>query len=198
MDFMGNLPSHYCRKVLYLKESTCQFRRTVKETTAYISLGANLGEPEAAIREALSRLDGAGGVRVERASSFYAASPVGPRDQPDFVNAAARLRTTLNAASLLDVCQSFERAAGRTAGARWGPRILDVDIVFFGSHTIDTARLVIPHPRWRERLFVLLPLLELDPMVSDPSGRRVADIIEEGREAGIFTGQRVEKLSTRR
>lgn len=129
---------------------------------AYIGLGANLGEREAQIRAGLAALGRVPGVRVLDVSSLRETAPVGGPPQPPYLNGVARLETALSAPALLGVCQQLERDAGRVAGGpRNGPRPLDLDLLLYGDERIDTADLIVPHPRLHERPFVLEPLREL-------------------------------------
>jgi 2-amino-4-hydroxy-6-hydroxymethyldihydropteridine diphosphokinase len=145
---------------------------------AYVGLGANLGEREPTLREALARLDAVDGVRVVAVSSFRETEPVGLLDQPRFLNAAAELETTLAPRALLDALLAVERVLGRdrSVEARWGPRTIDLDLLLYGDEEIDEAGLTVPHPRLGERRFVIEPLLELDPELSLPDGRRLRDL----------------------
>ncbi|HEX5470071.1 MAG TPA: 2-amino-4-hydroxy-6-hydroxymethyldihydropteridine diphosphokinase [Gaiellaceae bacterium] len=147
-------------------------------SVAYIGLGANLGEREATLREALARLGDTDGIRVVAVSSFRETDPVGLLEQPRFLNAAAALETTLSARALLDTLLAVERALGRdrASEARWGPRTIDLDLLLYGDEEIDEAGLTVPHPRLPERRFVLEPLLELDPELTLPDGRRLRDL----------------------
>jgi 2-amino-4-hydroxy-6-hydroxymethyldihydropteridine diphosphokinase len=140
---------------------------------AFIGLGSNLGDREATLREALRRLDAVEGIAVVAVSSFRETDPVGKVDQPRFVNAAAKLETSLAPRELLDRLLEAERALGRdrTKEERWGPRTLDLDLLLYEDVTIDEPGLEVPHPRLAERAFVLEPLLELDPDLRLPDGR---------------------------
>jgi 2-amino-4-hydroxy-6-hydroxymethyldihydropteridine diphosphokinase len=135
-----------------------------------IGLGANLGDAEATLREAVAALPG-----VVAVSSLWATAPVGGPAQPDFLNAAARLEVELDPPALLAVLQAIERDAGRVRGVRWGPRILDLDILLWGGGIVAEPALAIPHPRLAERLFAIEPLLEVDPGVL-PDGRSLRTI----------------------
>jgi len=128
---------------------------------AAIGIGSNLGDAPANVRRGLDRLGDVGTV-VAR-SPLYRTAPWGVSDQPAFVNAAALVRTELSPRALLDALKRIERDEGRTAGPRWGPRALDLDILTYGDLTLDEPDLVIPHARLRERAFALVPLAKLDP-----------------------------------
>jgi 2-amino-4-hydroxy-6-hydroxymethyldihydropteridine diphosphokinase len=127
---------------------------------ASIGIGSNIGDPPANVRESF-RLLAAVGV-VVASSSLYLTRAWGVVDQPDFCNAAARIETALSARELLSGLQSIESKMGRQKTYRWGPRLIDLDILTFGGMTVSEPGLVIPHPHMLERLFVLVPLAEID------------------------------------
>ena len=130
--------------------------------TAYVGLGANLGDARAALGAALVAIAALPGTRLVRSSRFYRSAPV-DAGGPDYLNAVARIETTLDAFALLRRLQSLELAAGRERPYRNAPRTLDLDLLLYGSARIESATLTVPHPRLRERAFVLLPLAELAP-----------------------------------
>jgi len=148
---------------------------------AYIGLGSNLGDRERNLRTALDHLLETAGIEVVELSAFRETVPVGGPSQPPYLNAAAKIRTELSAEDLLSVMQEGERIAGRRpTGVRWGPREVDLDLILYGDEVIDTERLVVPHPRFRDRAFVLEPLADLAPNVEDPvSGRTVHELLLE-------------------
>ena len=158
--------------------------------TGYLGLGSNVGEREANLRSAIEKL-GSHGVAVEDVSSLYETEPVGEiLDQPDFLNAAIRIRTGLEPDDLLAVCKAVEVELGRMfGGPRHGPRPIDVDVLLLGDLVLDTDRLTMPHPEVSSRRFVLAPLLELDPELTLPDGTRLADAL-----AALPPGQRVERV----
>ena len=132
----------------------------MNEELAYIALGANLGDPEQAIRDAIERIRALG--EVTAVSSIHITSPVGgPPNQPDYRNAVLALRTTLPPEELLDRLLAIERDMGRVRRERWGPRLIDLDLLTYGDQKIDTPTLTLPHPRMNERSFVLDPLSEI-------------------------------------
>jgi 2-amino-4-hydroxy-6-hydroxymethyldihydropteridine diphosphokinase len=136
---------------------------------AYVGLGANLGDREATMRAALELLAQVDGARVVAVSSFRETDPVGLVDQPRFLNAAAELETTLAPGELLDALLDVERSLGRTrAGARYGPRTIDLDLLLYGEEIVGEPGLTVPHPRLHERAFALEPLHELDPELVVP------------------------------
>jgi len=138
------------------------------EVTAYVALGANLGDAAAALRGALEALNATPGVRVVRASSLYRTAPI-ESSGPDYLNAVAEVATTRHAPALLDALQGIEQAAGRERPYRNAPRTLDLDLLLYGGARIASPRLTVPHPRMHERAFVLVPLAEIAPELV-PSG----------------------------
>jgi len=132
-------------------------------TPAFIALGANLGDPVAQLREAAQRLRDTVGLHSVQLSPIYFSAPVGVVDQPRFANAAVRLETSFTAHELLAVCHSVERAMGRVRTVRWGPRTIDLDLIFFGTLHLSDEALRLPHPRWSERAFVVQPIYDLAP-----------------------------------
>jgi 2-amino-4-hydroxy-6-hydroxymethyldihydropteridine diphosphokinase len=133
----------------------------------FIGLGANLGDRAQMVQSALRTLCSAGTCTVRAVSSLYRTTPVGPR-QPEFVNAVARIATTLSPNELLKHLKETEQALGRTPGVRWGPRRIDLDILFYDNLIFCSSELTIPHPRIAERRFVLEPLAELSPRKIHP------------------------------
>jgi 2-amino-4-hydroxy-6-hydroxymethyldihydropteridine diphosphokinase len=131
--------------------------------TAYIALGSNLQNPEHQLRSAVTALAALPDSRLQQVSSVYRSAAVGPGAQPDYLNAVARLLTTLPPETLLDALQRQEQAQGRTRNIRWQARTLDLDILLYGSAIIDTERLRIPHGALGQRNFVLYPLLQVCP-----------------------------------
>ena len=149
--------------------------------TAFIGLGANLGDAPAALRQALGALAQLPGTELVRSSRVYRSAPV-DASGPDFLNAVAQVRTMLTAPELLAALQAIEQAAGRQRPYRNAPRTLDLDLLLYGEGRIASAALTVPHPRMRERAFVLLPLRELAP-------ERVS-----GAELAAVAGQRIAPL----
>jgi 2-amino-4-hydroxy-6-hydroxymethyldihydropteridine diphosphokinase len=156
----------------------------------YLSLGSNVGERDAHLRAALAALR-EHGVEVEAVSSLYETEPVGEIvDQPDFLNAAVRIRTELEPEALLDLCKAIEVEQGRMLGGqRHGPRPLDLDLLLLGDLELQSDRLTLPHPQVASRRFVLEPLLELDPDLALPDGTRLSESL-----AQLGPGQQVEKV----
>lgn len=129
---------------------------------AYVGFGANLGDPARTLREAAARLAPRIGA-IEAGSHLYRTRPVGGPDQPEFRNAVARVRTGLSPEGLLTVLLAVEAEFGRVRDVRWGPRTLDLDLIWYEGEERDDERLALPHPRAHEREFVLRPLAELAP-----------------------------------
>ena len=134
----------------------------------FVGLGSNLGEREAMIRLALEALSRLPGTRLVKASSLYDTEPVGEVDQPNFLNAVAQLDTELTARQLLWNLLLIEKRLGRVRTQRWGPRTIDLDLLLFGSLVLDEPELTVPHPELTARSFVLVPLVELDPVLVHP------------------------------
>lgn len=128
---------------------------------AYIGLGSNLDNPLQQLRNGVIAIKALTGCTLEATSNIYQSSPLGPSDQPDFLNAALRLRTSLAPLALLDQLQQIEKKQGRTRGQHWGPRTLDLDILLLGNAIITSKRLTVPHPGLQERDFVIRPLQEV-------------------------------------
>jgi len=161
-------------------------------TEGCLGLGSNVGDRRANLQAAVDALP-AHGVRVLASSSTYDTEPVGEvLDQPDFLNAAIRIRTELEPEALLDVCKEVEAERGRALDApRHSPRPLDVDLLLLGDLQVSTDRLKLPHPEVTSRRFVLTPLLELDSELSLPDGTCLADSL-----ASLGPGQRAERAGT--
>jgi 2-amino-4-hydroxy-6-hydroxymethyldihydropteridine diphosphokinase len=138
----------------------------------YLGLGSNLGDRLANLARAVEGLDKSG-VHVVRSSRVYETEPVGGPPQPRYLNAVVEVTTDLETADLLRTCLEIESELGRTRGERWGPRVIDIDLLTYGDREIDEPDLVVPHPRMHERAFVLVPLLELDADPPLPGGKRV-------------------------
>ncbi|MCT4705168.1 2-amino-4-hydroxy-6-hydroxymethyldihydropteridine diphosphokinase [Enterobacteriaceae bacterium H16N7] len=155
-------------------------------TLAFIALGSNQASPLEQVAQALDALATIPHSRVVATSSYYRTPPLGPQDQPDYLNAAVALETELSAEALLDHTQRIELEQGRVRKAeRWGPRTLDLDIMLFGTETITTPRLTVPHYDMHNRAFILVPLLEIAPDCAFPDGKRVAEVLTTLSRAGI-------------
>jgi 2-amino-4-hydroxy-6-hydroxymethyldihydropteridine diphosphokinase len=151
-------------------------------TTAWIGIGSNVGERALFGRRAVEELGNENGVEVTGISSLYETSPIGGPPQRSYINLVARIETTLEPRPLLETTQRIEKRLGRDESAiRWGPRVIDLDVLLFGEEKISEPDLEIPHPRLKERRFVLIPLLEIDPELTDPWGTRYADALDEAQ-----------------
>ena len=153
---------------------------------SYIGLGSNLDNPQLQLTIALAGLNDIPDTTLVRYSSFYRSKPVGPRDQPDYINAVALLNSELTAHQLLGRLQSIENRQGRIRhGQRWGPRTLDLDMLLYGNEIINEPELMVPHPEIRHRNFVLIPLLELAPDIKIPDLGRADELLADVGRGGI-------------
>lgn len=154
---------------------------------AYVGLGANLGDSVATLRAALDELDALPGTRLIRASRFYRTPAWGVEEQPNFINAVAALETTLLARELLEYLFGVERRHGRDRSReqRWGPRMLDLDLLLHGDVLIDEPGLQVPHPQLHRRGFVLVPLMEIAPDLQIPDRGSVRNAVSALASAEI-------------
>jgi 2-amino-4-hydroxy-6-hydroxymethyldihydropteridine diphosphokinase len=153
---------------------------------AYIGLGSNLADPQAQISSALDKLAQLENCQVSRVSSLYFSRPMGPQDQPDYMNAVVAIETSLSAITLLDQLQHIEQNAGRVRkDNRWGARVLDLDILLFAQQIINTERLTIPHYGLKQREFVLLPLAEITPDLILPDGNNIQELADQINKNGL-------------
>ncbi|XRD25260.1 2-amino-4-hydroxy-6-hydroxymethyldihydropteridine diphosphokinase [Lysinibacillus fusiformis] len=129
----------------------------------YLSIGTNIGERYENLQQAVALLREKENIEVVRVSSVYETAAVGYTDQADFLNIAVHLKTDASSTEMLKICQSIEQELGRVREFRWGPRIIDLDILLYNQETIETENLLVPHPRMYERAFVLVPLVEITP-----------------------------------
>ncbi|WP_210314790.1 2-amino-4-hydroxy-6-hydroxymethyldihydropteridine diphosphokinase [Rhizobium sp. AQ_MP] len=151
---------------------------------ATLGLGGNIGDPVAAMADALRRLDERVDCRVTSVSRLYRTPPWGKTDQADFYNACAAVETLLAPQELLAACLEIERTMKRVRVERWGPRTIDIDILTFADWTIDAEHLKVPHPRMTERAFVLMPLADIDPLLV-VKGETVAMWLDSADRSGI-------------
>lgn len=154
-------------------------------SAAYLSLGSNLGDREANIRKALDLLAVNSDIRLLKASSLYETAPVGKTDQEDFINAVALIETDREPASLLQTILGIERETGRVRNFRWGPRVIDIDILLYDGAMINAPELTIPHPEMMNRAFVLTPLAEIAPDLELPGGLRPSEALEQLEDQGV-------------
>lgn len=148
---------------------------------AYIGLGSNQGDSLTILKTALKQLAEHPAIELQAVSSFYQSKPVGPQDQPDYVNAVTRLSTGLSAQALLAVLLEVERLHGRVRDPqlRWGPRSLDLDLLLYGNEIIQDTNLVVPHPELCKRAFVVYPLFELNSKLCLPNGLNLVSCKEQ-------------------
>lgn len=169
----------------------------VSGVIAFIGIGANMGDPAAACREALSKLAEIPGIRLLRASPLYRTEPVGPQEQAWFINAAAEIRTDLSPRALFSVLKAIEQRMGRTAGTKWGPRVIDLDLLLYGQEVLREEGLVIPHPELHRRRFVLVPLCGLASYAIHPLfGVTVGGLLDrltDKARVELYNGSGVEK-----
>ncbi|MEX2353988.1 MAG: 2-amino-4-hydroxy-6-hydroxymethyldihydropteridine diphosphokinase [Gammaproteobacteria bacterium] len=144
---------------------------------AYIGLGSNLDGPQTHISRAITELADIPESRVVDKSSLYISPPMGPQDQPDFINAVVKLETLLSADELLEQLQKIEEYHGRRRDQHWGPRTLDLDLLLYDKTKINNKNLIVPHPHIASRNFVLCPLLELDPLLDIPELGPARDLL---------------------
>ena len=135
-------------------------------STAYLGLGGNLGNRREYLANAILALNSESGIRVEKISSVFETLPVGVVDQPEFLNLVVQLSTSLTALELLTRCLQIEKKLGRVRAERWGPRTIDLDVLWYDGVMLSESDLVLPHPRMKERAFVLVPLAEIAPVLS--------------------------------
>ena len=149
-------------------------------TVGYVGVGSNVGDRKDFCRRAVGLLAETPEMRLLRASSLYETSPVGGPPQRSFVNLVVEIETTLGPRELLEACKAIERRLGREPREiKWGPRIADLDVLLYGDEKISEDELEIPHPRMMQRAFVLVPLLELEPAITDPWGDRLDGWLDE-------------------
>jgi len=153
--------------------------------TSYIGLGSNIGGPGGQVLRAVEELASLAACRLAAASSLYRSRPLGPQDQPDFVNAVIALETSRPPFELLDELQRIEADHGRVRQERWGPRTLDLDLLIFGEEQIDAPDLKVPHPELEKRSFVLIPLLEIAPGLDIPGRGKIDDLVRAINTCGL-------------
>ena len=156
-------------------------------TVAYVGLGANIGEPRRQLQAAIEELKGLPDTQLVLASDLYRSAPVDYADQPDFLNAVAKLDTALAPEALLDRLQDIENRHGRERSFAGAPRTLDLDLLLYGDRVLDTPRLTLPHPRMHERAFVLAPLSAIAPDAMIPGHGAAATLL------AACSGQKIER-----
>ncbi len=146
---------------------------------AYIGLGSNLNHPREQIKNALIALNSTKDVKVVGLSSLYQSKPIDDSKQPDYINAMCQVDTHLTALELLYVCQDIETKQHRVREKKWGARTIDLDIIIYGVQVIASKQLIIPHPQMMNRVFVLVPLVELEPHLKVPVLGPIQDLISK-------------------
>lgn len=155
-------------------------------TIAYIAVGSNLAKPILQAKQAIEALKQLPKSQFIATSSLYSSTPMGPQDQPEYINAVVVIDTQLSPLALLDCTQAIEQEQGRERKAeRWGPRTLDLDILLYGDEIIDSPRLTVPHYGMKVREFVLYPLDEIAPDLSLPDGTKLSDLLSEVDRNGL-------------
>lgn len=157
--------------------------------TVYVGLGSNLNDPQSQVRQAILQLKNLAQSHFVCASSLYSTPPWGVKEQPPFVNAVVEIKTQLAPHDLLDALLAIERAMGRVRDQRYGPRIIDCDILLYGQQELKSERLSVPHPYLTERSFVVVPLYEIAPKLVLPSGLRLCELVKH------FANEKIEKLT---
>lgn len=162
----------------------------------YLSIGTNMGERFENLQHAVKLLEGKDEIEVVQISSVYETAAIGYTDQADFLNIAVHIKTSYSSSEMLKICQWVEGELGRVREFRWGPRIIDLDILLYNHENIETESLIVPHPRMYERAFVLVPLIEITPAPVGEQLRRVHDIMQQmdSEEEGVTLWQASVKL----
>lgn len=154
--------------------------------TAYIAIGSNLADPVAQAKQAMDALTRLPRSEFIQASSLYSSTPMGPQNQPDYINAVVKIETALTPLELLDCTQAIEQEQGRVRKEeRWGPRTLDLDILLYGDEVIESERLTVPHYGMKVREFVLYPLAEITPNLRLPDGSTLPDLLQQVERNGL-------------
>ncbi|MGL6258438.1 2-amino-4-hydroxy-6-hydroxymethyldihydropteridine diphosphokinase [Vibrio sp. WXL103] len=158
--------------------------------TVYIAIGSNMAQPVEQAQRAIEALKTLPKSQFICSSQLYSSSPMGPQDQPDYINAVAEIRTELTPLELLDCTQAIELEQGRVRkDERWGPRTLDLDLILYGNEVIDSERLTIPHYGMKVREFVLYPLAEIAPNLTLPDGSELSDLLNQVDKNGLDVWQ---------
>ena len=145
----------------------------------YLSIGTNMGERYENLQHAVDLLKEKKELELIRVSSVFETAAVGYTDQADFLNIAVHLKTTISSVEMLNICQEIERELGRVREFRWGPRVIDLDILLYNQENIETENLIVPHPRMYERAFVLVPLVEITPSPFDEQLQQAHDLLQQ-------------------
>lgn len=156
---------------------------------AYLGLGSNLANPQTQVHAAIDALQASSNIEVVNSSSLYMSPPMGPQDQPDYINAVVEIETKLTAHKLLDQLQSIEQQQGRVRKRHWGERTIDLDLLLYADQIVDDERLKIPHPGITLRAFVLYPLAEIAPELTIPNMGHIGQLVKQCPLDGL---QRIE------
>ena len=157
----------------------------METNTVYIGLGSNIEQPRLQIKNAITALAELPGTMVINDSGYFKSKPMGPEDQPDYVNAVVEIETTMSAIDLLEHCQKIEQQQGRIKRRRWGERSIDLDILLYADELIETDVLAVPHPGICQRDFVYMPLLKLDPEINVPGTGLLRNIIKDKEQPAV-------------
>ncbi len=161
--------------------------QTMTSVIAAVALGSNLGDSPRILEAAIAYLDATPGISVKQTSHWYQTAPIGP-PQPDYLNGCALVQVQLTPHQLLESLLAIENKFGRMRWERWGPRTLDLDLLFYEDAIVATPNLQVPHPRMRERAFVLVPLAEIAPDWVDPvSGEAISQLLQQIDISGVQT-----------
>lgn len=155
-------------------------------SNVFVALGSNLADPIQQIHDAVTALASLPHSHLVQVSPLYTSRPMGPQDQPDYINAVAQLETALEPLALLNALQHIEQAQGRVRKQHWGARTLDLDILLIDNLVLQSDRLTVPHYGMHERAFVLLPLFDIAPDLRLPDGRAVADLVAHCDHSGLI------------
>lgn len=150
----------------------------IMTNTVYIAIGSNLSDPVAQAKLAIETIKQHPDLELVACSSLYSSTPMGPQNQPDYINAVVQVNTALSPLDLLNCTQAIEQKQGRVRkDERWGPRSLDLDIILYGNDVIENERLTVPHYGMKDREFVLYPLFEIAPDLQLPDGTKIASLL---------------------
>jgi 2-amino-4-hydroxy-6-hydroxymethyldihydropteridine diphosphokinase len=159
--------------------------------TAYIAVGSNLADPVSQANLAIETLKSLPQSKFIATSKLYSSTPMGPQNQPDYINAVVAIETELTPIELLNCTQAIEQEQGRVRkDERWGPRTLDLDIILYGNEVIDSERLTVPHYGMKEREFVLYPLAEIAPSLQLPDGTELSELLKVVNKNGLNVWQK--------
>lgn len=187
VDAYSNLVKNQTKRINIPKKKAAQKKVKPKSILCYLGLGSNIGNSQENIKKAIQEINQVIGVSISKKASLYLTKAWGLTDQNDFVNTVVSINTTLKASELLHVFQDIEKKMGRIKSEKWGPRVIDIDILLYENHVVNQPRLSIPHPYILDRNFVLVPLLELDSEIVLPNNGKLRDLVNiKGINKGII------------